>query len=327
MSDDKITPQNNNNENPAPKRPGKRRAPENKEMQDLAKMFEGYSSVEDFNRKNEEALAEKAVSYERTAVPSAKAKQNQKSKIIRAVVLLSIGFICLAAGIFFARENSKNRVKVPAVVGLDITAARDMIEDAGLKLERIKYDPKSKEKDGKIIEQMPIGDSVTVRGTYIILTVAGQAPKDRFNTSTPGTDGKPQTPATQGGGSGNTTKGTSEVVTGDETSTQPQTNRTNTTPSTGGQGANSTQTQPLTTPTAPAEEKPTVKVDEMLTVPNYSGYQFDAVKAELERAGVAVAYRSESNSEYKKGTIIRTEPPVGSKIKAKGASIVLVVAR
>ena len=317
MSDDKITPQNNNNnENPAPKRP-KRRAPENKEMQDLAKMFEGYSSVEELNRKNEEVITEKAVSYEKTAFAAAKTKQNSKVKIIRAVVLLSIGLVCLVAGIFFARENSKNRVVIPEVVGLDVTAARDMIEDAGLKLEHIKYDPKSKEKEGRVIEQLPVGKNVTVRGNYITLTVAGQAPKNRYDPSSTN-NGKPQTPAQQ---ENNTSaqKGTSEVVT-EENSPQKPT-QGNTTLATPGQN------EPSTNQTKPTEEKPAVSVEEVVTIPNYAGYQYEAVKAELERAGFAVAFRTESNSEVKKGSIIRTEPPASSKVKAKGSSIVLVVAR
>lgn len=99
--------------------------------------------------------------------PKNNTTRNVVIAIIAVLIIAGLGiFVANAAGLF------GGSVVVPDVVGLTEDAARDELEDAGLKVGRIQYDISETVEKGKILRQDPQGNSHVQPGTTVNLVIS-----------------------------------------------------------------------------------------------------------------------------------------------------------
>ena len=307
------------NSNNAPKR---RSPTDNKEMLDLAKMMNEYKSAEDFTKKNDEVIAEKNAAVMPEVDPLA--EQIEKQKKIARIILFSIAaIVCLSAALIFALISARNKVSVPQLVGLNIEQARDVVEKNSLVLEKVNYDPGSRETEGKVLRQEPNSNAVVQKGAGVILTVAGKPKANRFNdvevpNRPSGTQNQVDVNPPRGTDNPNTTTNPSSSASSSSTNVLPTPEDGNTDQRERPSGGKQTQDN--------RQSSSGIVSEEVWVVPNYAGHDYDEIKRLLEANGINIGWYAEENSNYKRNQIIRSEPSAGSKIK-KGDTIILVRAK
>ena len=99
---------------------------------------------------------------------------DEKKRPIWVGVAIVVTLVLVVAGVVWTSGilRSKEEVEVPDVVGMNLDAARDELEEAGLKVERTDRTYSVKQSEGTILAQSPSAGSVVPEGSELTLEVA-----------------------------------------------------------------------------------------------------------------------------------------------------------
>ena len=201
--------------------------------------------------------------------------------------------------------------KVPGVEGLTEEEARNRLDEEGFGVS-VKHRQSSREDEGKVLEQSVPEGKEAERGSRIVLAV-GSGPRivetpDLLGLTPEEAQAELDEAGLELGGRKEVPSG--EVPAGEVAAQDPA----------AGKKSEAGNEVELTVSSGPPEQGGADRVE----VPDVSGLGGDAATALLEEAGCEVAGTREESSPEPEGTVIGTDPPIGTAV-ASGAPVILVV--